>query len=608
MRILAEPKRVCALCIAVYAAVLFAFGCGHTEGQPYEQGTDTIEIPEEGYAPYTLSATLAARNLHTLDLGFSDPMTDSTVEVNVVDEQGAELSGVATFWSADRQTLSLKGPFAYCHTYIVTLMAGAQNAYGHEWKDDVVMSTTVGDNPFDIDGSSACTADVVVSPMFTESVDGAILLGETIGAEMDIRFLSRADMNASDAWYIDGSTAYTAANGMARIANFASDKTAGVAKLFWRAYQTPVSTKYTLSFWDTYNPANQIQSTKLSFENSSASDKTWYGPIDAGDIDGDGHNEVIVAEQISNNTNDLRQGVVILPGAIEHGYGETLEGAALLDTEVGFGSEILEPFVSVGDIDGDGKDDLAAIRHKRATDGSTSDWQLWIAYGSDEPEALFYGAGLEKMNGLSKSAIADADGGDLDGDGIADLIVSDMEKKVSGGKTRLVNPHVNIFFGGARQFGEGNIYAFDSQIRWVNSSMSDLTVQVLGDINGDGFDDLAIRIVEEDRYGRVTSANLYVMYGRQEWLPSYTLNSTITPAWGIKIPLDNAPDTILTDATWAPNVGDIDNDGYDDFALKSYDDGGYWLYWFFGGSSFNGAGKVVELNDAASVWFVESDN
>jgi hypothetical protein len=613
MRILTEPTRVCALCIALLAAIILAFGCGHADGQPYPAGTDSIDIPEEGYAPYSLSATLAATSLHTMDLDFSDPMTDSTVEVRVIDEQGIEMSDATTFWSDDRQTLSIKGPFAYCRTYVVTLLAGAQNAYGHEWKDDVEMSTTVGANPFDIDGSADCTADVVVSPLLTDSVDGAIFLGETIAPEANVRTITRTELSADDVWYVDGTTAYTSANGMARIPSFAGDGTAGAAKLFWREYRNApsgalLSTKFTLDFWDAYNPANQVQSTKLISEASGSPAEIWQGPIDAGDIDGDGHHEVIVSEQISNNMNDLRQGVVILPGALDHGYNETIAGAAMLSADVGFSAEILEPFTSVGDIDGDGKDDLASIRHKRASNGSTSDWQLWIAYGSRDPEMLFYGAGLEKMKGLSKNVIVDVDGGDLDGDGINDLIVADMEKKTSGSTTKFVNPHVNIFFGGARQLGEGNIYAFNSQIKWINSYMSDVKARVLGDINGDGFDDLAILIEEEDNYGRLKSLNLYVMYGHQDWIKGYTLNSKITPAWGIKIPLENAPGTILKDDVWDPALGDIDNDGYDDFALKAYDDGGYSIFWFFGGSSFNGAGRVVELGDAAAIWAVETEN
>jgi hypothetical protein len=80
-----------------------------------------------------------------------------------------------------------------------------------------------------------------------------------------------------------------------------------------------------------------------------------------------------------------------------------------------------------------------------------------------------------------------------------------------------------------------------------------------GDINGDGFDELAILSVTEDEFGKAHAA-MYLFFGRQQWQPELST----ADADVVIVGQNSWPDTKFTTIGY---FGDLDNDGYDELAL-----------------------------------------
>lgn len=136
--------------------------------------------------------------------------------------------------------------------------------------------------------------------------------------------------------------------------------------------------------------------------------------------------------------------------------------------------------------------------------------------------------------------------GDLDGDGVQDLLISAMYAD-GPGDTRWSTMDLWFFFGQARDDWRPEISAPDSaDIIFYggynplndDSNFSGWDV-ACGDIDGDGIDDLAFSAPHTDGPAgdRNATGAIYVYYGRprSEWLPVYDTMGAVGPAADIEI-------------------------------------------------------------------------
>jgi hypothetical protein len=596
-------KRVYLL-VAALLTTIAVFGCAHTNLGPWELG----DIPETGFPDYPdtpdeVQVSLKAVRVHNVDIEFASIMYWSSVDVMLWDERGVPVETTRSFFS-DGRTMTISFPSRFCTTYGLKVLAGAEDQYNNILEEDVLIEVPMGPNPYDFDMSASCNADAAISPVFTDEVDGMILAGDDAAGASGVKSMGKADVENDLIWYTDGSDYYDGADRMILIPEMVGVGTTGAAKLFMS--QRNQKRLYTLEVWSSYDPIFEEPHSVFTHESFNAIEEL-IGPFDAGDLNGDGARELIVTGQRSTSDENLLQRVFLLKGPIFAGTDAELSDAAVLSPMIGTLYDIQKPLVSVGDIDADGFDDLASISHRVSDQGETSNWHVDIFHGDENLTNLFRSLFMSTVVGSLGREIVEVGHGDFNGDGIDDLIIADAWKMYIYGAMRLKRPRVLVFFG---RSGLGDLRADNADIV-INVNLSnnmflhDLRARSVGDMNGDGIEDLTIGLVEENSYDTVGQSDVYVVLGRGMWSESIRIAqySTNPLQWALRVVSGSGARVILEDDYWDSRVGDVDNDGYYDLMLKVEDFTGRHVLLYPGSDSLEMFGGVlVELDEAEATW------
>ena len=251
-------------------------------------------------------------------------------------------------------------------------------------------------------------------------------------------------------------------------------------------------------------------------------DRTGYSVSGAGDVNGDGFADVIVgapnADQEPNGADDGAAYVVF-------GHAATMPfpanlALAALDGTNGFKlsavqfSQLGVSVSGAGDINGDGLDDLIVSAPAAANNGNGN---CYVVLGKDTGfSATVQLSELDGTDGFRLYADAlghSASGaGDVNGDGFADLIVSDPFISASyvvfghatpTPETQFPKDFNLAMLDATDGFTLGGIFAGTAPGRSVNGA---------GDVNGDGFDDVIIGAPSFDAHGAESGAS-FVVFG-----------------------------------------------------------------------------------------------
>jgi hypothetical protein len=257
----------------------------------------------------------------------------------------------------------------------------------------------------------------------------------------------------------------------------------------------------------------------------------------AGDINGDGYADVIVADPDFNNFTGR---VSVFLGSA-HGI-QTTPSVRITGTgHIRFGRSI----AGIGDINGDGYSDIA-IGAQDYKNGESGEGAIFIYHGSAHGVSATPNAVLESNhNNAHLGEVASA--GDVNGDGFDDIIAGAFgysQGQTQEGAGFLYLGSTNGLANSTPIIVEGNE---DNQLYgWRTAGV--------GDVNGDGFDDILIG-------GQHNRARLY--YGRSTGLDltsSFTLQSSQDDSWfGASI----------------AGAGDVNGDGFADIIIgaREYDHG-----------------------------------
>jgi Ca2+-binding RTX toxin-like protein len=345
---------------------------------------------------------------------------------------------------------------------------------------------------------------------------------------------------------------------------------------------------------------------------TTANAATGWSVASAGDINGDGIDDLIVGDPKFSQPGSGYSGAGYVVFGTDAGFAAGLN-LADLDGTNGFRISGLAysyagvAVASAGDVNGDGFNDLIIGARKDSTDvfygGAT-----YVVFGSDQPFAadlslsvinVTNGFRIDGADPSDWSGHSAASAGDFNGDGFGDIIIG-----AYGADTNGPNSGASyVVFGGAPlpavlQLGGWLDGTNAFRISGVaDNDQSGKTVASAGDLNGDGFDDVVIGAWRAATNGNTGSGASYVVFGTDYSFGANFDLSSLDGTNGFRITGAQAFDS---SGYSVASAGDFNGDGFDDIIIGAYavDENGFGAgasYLVFGSD----AGFAADLNLSA---------
>ncbi len=318
--------------------------------------------------------------------------------------------------------------------------------------------------------------------------------------------------------------------------------------------------------------AIDLADADVIFEAEGSQHWAGKGVSSAGDVNGDGLDDVLIGVPGENSNGQFAGAVYVFHGPVADG----LRPLADADAK-GLGEDITDgagySVASAGDVDGDGLDDLLVGAPGEDTSGNDAGAVYVVpspVAGTFELVAMASAKLFAEASGDSAGRVVAA-AGDVDGDGFDDVLIGARENDAGGDRAGIAYLQYGPMAGTLPLAGADVRMIGEEEFDWAGSSVAGA-----GDVNGDGLDDVLVGAPYSDR-SEPTAGTTYLLFG----------------------PLAGDVDLSTADAFFegeefddrsgiaVASAGDVDADGTPDLLIGAHgeDTGGYWAgasYLFYG--------------------------
>jgi len=298
--------------------------------------------------------------------------------------------------------------------------------------------------------------------------------------------------------------------------------------------------------------------TRLVADQASA--EMGFSVAGAGDVNGDGYDDVIVGA-VQYHTGEIGEGAAFIFHGSAAGIADANPATANTRITGAQAGARLGLSAAAGDVNGDGYDDVIVGAHTfdagEADEGAAFVFLGGAAGIADATPATAH-ARLEGDQAEAWMGVSVDGAGDVDGDGYDDVIVGARRYDVKESDEGMAF----VFHGSAEGIADGNPatartrLAGDQAGAWMGHSVAGA-----GDINGDGYDDV---IVGASRYdaGKPDTGAVYLFLGSASGI------ANADPSGAYAAFEADQPNAHM--GYGAAGAGDVNGDGFDDIVLGIY--------------------------------------